>query len=129
MMNLGRSVVRGMSLSKAAKGAALFRVHSPPQQPLYLNTSMIVGGGSCVRGLKSDGKNETTVTLRQDAFDFVGDRKRDKALFLEMVERFKYGNPHHKGHVEFIMTALKHLREFDVSRFRLSTFRIHHLHI
>nr|CAG4644015.1 EOG090X07J4 [Lepidurus arcticus] len=59
-------------------------------------------------------KDEKTSVIRTDNFGKA--QQKSKETFLEAIGRFHYKDVHKRGHVEFIYSALKHMKDFGVHR-------------
>ncbi|OQR66670.1 evolutionarily conserved signaling intermediate in Toll pathway [Tropilaelaps mercedesae] len=116
-MRLGRVALRGAALVNLTPGSIRFvgrNAKFPSTIYAHPGCAATLGYTNVQRFFCTEKKVFTTVSKRTEMFQIESDRVRDKRLFLEIIQRFKTGNPNRKGHVEFILSALDKLQEFQV---------------
>ncbi|XP_046493516.1 evolutionarily conserved signaling intermediate in Toll pathway, mitochondrial isoform X3 [Equus quagga] len=116
---LARGLCRGWGgiCGAALTGAPFSQV--PPQAPrgLHCSTAAHHSDSSLVpRPPEPPRRPAKALALHEELFRQAPDGARDKASFVQAVQKFGQHNVHRRGHVDFIYLALRKMREYGVER-------------
>lgn len=116
---LARGLCRGWGgiCGAALTGAPFSQV--PPQAPrgLHCSTAAHHSDSSLVpRPPEPPRRPAKALAPHEELFRQAPDGARDKASFVQAVQKFGQHNVHRRGHVDFIYLALRKMREYGVER-------------